>query len=478
MNSSTSSADKILVAIASYGHGNDRFLAQLIREYRSMPFEIDIVVLSNIAKDCGPDVKVVVGLPSKDPWSLPFAHKEIFAAKLNNYDLFIYSEDDILITETNIRAFLKMSAVLPDDRVAGFLRIEKGSDGQTYFPEVHHRFHWIPDSVMSRDDYVFASFSNEHAACYLLTRGQLRQAISSGGFLVGPHQDKYDLLCTAATDPYTQCGFRKVVCISHLDDCTVHHLPNKYLDRMGTSAVEVNKQVKALLMNSDGHKTEATLLGPGAGCMRLPFATYYAKSYYEPAQTAVASLLPTRARSVLSLGCGWGATEEWLAKRGLRVVAVPLDGVISACAQSRGIELVYGDLGAAREALAGQQFDCLLISNLLHLVEDPVELLASFGDLLSKEACAIAIVPNSSRLTVLWRKLRSGRSLRDFLAYERAGVHLTSHNVVRKWFKKAGMQVENMVDVLPSTAQRIAKATLGFTDRFLASELIVVARIR
>ena len=44
---------KMLVAIASYGTGNDDYLARLIREYHSMSFPVDIVVLSNVEKNLG-----------------------------------------------------------------------------------------------------------------------------------------------------------------------------------------------------------------------------------------------------------------------------------------------------------------------------------------------------------------------------------------------------------------------------------------
>src|SRR6478752_2416186 len=96
---------RILVAIASYGRSNDRYLERIIQEYRSMPFAIDILLVSNIDKS-GPGTECLVGLPTKNPWSLPFAHKKLFADRRDRYDLFVYSEDDILITEGNLRAWL------------------------------------------------------------------------------------------------------------------------------------------------------------------------------------------------------------------------------------------------------------------------------------------------------------------------------------------------------------------------------------
>ena len=73
---------KILVVIANHGTKNDGFARQLIDSYRSMDHDVDIIALSNIEKDWGPEIEVRVGAPTPDPWSLPFAHKQIFADRL------------------------------------------------------------------------------------------------------------------------------------------------------------------------------------------------------------------------------------------------------------------------------------------------------------------------------------------------------------------------------------------------------------
>ena len=70
-----------------------------------MGYPVDIVVTSNISRELGPDVQVIVGLPDNNPLALPFAHKKLFSERVDHYDLFIYSEDDILITKRNIEAF-------------------------------------------------------------------------------------------------------------------------------------------------------------------------------------------------------------------------------------------------------------------------------------------------------------------------------------------------------------------------------------
>ena len=212
------------------------------------------------------------GYSDSNPWSLPFAHKKLFAERADKYDLFIYSEDDILITEANLRAFMDVTAALQQDEIAGFLRIEKGANGEANYPDIHAYFHWDPTSVRSRGRYTLAHFTNEHAACYVLSQQQLKRAINSGGFLVEPHEEKYDLLCTAATDPYTQCGFKKLVPVSHIDDFTVHHLSNKYVGRVGVSALELRDQTEALIRISGAKEAPSPLFNTET---KLPHRTLF-----------------------------------------------------------------------------------------------------------------------------------------------------------------------------------------------------------
>jgi 2-polyprenyl-3-methyl-5-hydroxy-6-metoxy-1,4-benzoquinol methylase len=462
---------RLLVCIASYGTANDRYLSCLIDEYHAMPYSTHIVVLSNINKQLGEDVEVVVGTPTSDPWSLPFGHKQIFADRLNDYDLFVYSEDDILLTQNNVEAFLRASAVLPDDEIAGFFRFEQDTEGNLFYPDVHWNYHWDTHSVRERAGYTFAFFTNEHAACYILTREQLRRACKSGGFLVGPHQGKYDLLVTAATDPYTQCGQTKLICLSHFSDFRVHHLPNKYIGRLSLDSERFEYQMQALLRIAAEDTAPTPLLVTHPEFK----ASNFGKNYYEPVRTDLVSLIPSDARSVLSIGCGWGATEESLARSGRRVVAVPLDPIISACAQARGVETIQGDLKDAIAALSGERFDCHLISNVLHLVQDPPEMLESLSPLLSDKGIVITAVPNLFRVPVLWRKWRRVESHRFLGDYARSGVHFTSRAIVRNWMGRGGLRVQHFADVLPQRAKALCRGTLGIITPLVSSEIVAVA---
>ncbi len=463
---------KILIAITSYGSANDAYLARITEEYRSLPFETHIAIFSNKYKQVPVGTELVVGLPTENPRSLSFAHKKLFADRANDYDLFIYTEDDILITERNINAFLQLCAILREDEIPGFLLKEISADGSLNYPQAHVHFHWDPSSVCSRGTETCAFFTNEHAASYVLTRIQLQRAIASGGFLVKPYEGRYDMLCSAATDPYTQCGFKKLICISRLDEFSLHHLPNKYIGKFGISGQALRKQVETLLrIGRNGH-LPTSLFRPETKLMGMA----YSKDYYEPAKKEITRLIPSSTRSVLSIGCGWGATEVRLAEGGLRVFAVPMDPVISSELKGSEVKLVNGSFASVIEQLAGQRFDCLLILNTLHLVEDPVGLLRSFSGFLMDQGQVIVTVPNLSNISVLWKKMRRDPRVQPLKRYETSGVHMTSRGLIRTWFENSGLEVERFIDLVPKRAEKIRRMTMNMISPLLAFETIVVGK--
>jgi SAM-dependent methyltransferase len=464
---------KILVAIANYGIKNDVYLSRVLSEYRSMPYQTDIVVLSNVAKDLGSDVEVVVGLPSKNPHSLPFGHKRVFAERKDAYDLFIYSEDDILITQQNIDAFLRVTNILRPGEVAGFFRSERYPDGRIFYPDAHAFYRWLPDSVKVIGGHTFARFTNDHSGCYALTRAQLAQAVASGRFLVPPHQHKYGLLETAATDPYTQCGLRRVICLSHFDEFSVPHLPNKYIgSRLGLDAPDFRKQLDVLLHARQTCHTNGSLLEPESKV----FHCEWSKDHYEPCRWDLIALFPAGTRAVLSIGCGWGETEAELWKKGVEVTAIPLDPVVGACAESRGVNVLCGGLEGAMAQLQGRRFDGVLMSGVLHLVQDPIGVLRQASSLLGEGGLLVATVPTFRRLPFLWLWLKHPSRYEGWWDFRRSGVHPIYRRQARAWFRNARLSLECISGTVPQRWKSVVASSAGLAERFFSSEYTLIGR--
>lgn len=431
---------RVLVAIASYGEKNLQFLRQIIQDYRRMSMTIDLIVHSNAPKEVDGEVKVIVGLPERNPHSLPFAHKQTFAENVDRYDLFIYSEDDIGVRQHNIEEFLRASAVLASDEIAGHVRYEVSQDGTLYLPDVHGSFHWKPESVRRRGGYTVAEFTNEHAGFYILTQAQLRSALLSGNYLCKPYEGRYGMLETAATDPYTRCGFRKVICISAFDDFLIHHMPNRYVGTIGISMPAFKEQIQRLTDIRDGVRSAITL------CEVEPklLQRNWSKSYYEPPEHEVLRMVPENATTILSVGSGWGATELRLKLHGYRVTALPLDSIISTSLECHGIEMIHGTLNDCLRSLHGRSFDCVLMPNLLHLLSNPSPILRDYASLVSDRGHFIMVGYNFNFLPYLIKRQLGIAHYRHLDDFAQSGVHLHRISIVKRELRDAGFDVEDL----------------------------------
>jgi 2-polyprenyl-3-methyl-5-hydroxy-6-metoxy-1,4-benzoquinol methylase len=431
---------RVLVAIASYGVGHLELLKKIILQYQAMAMKVDVVVLSEAPKDLGANVEVVVGLPAKNPYSLPFAHKAVFAERVDRYDLFVYSEDDNGVNEGNIRAFLEATAQLEPDEIAGFLRYEIYPSGERFMDEVFEHYHWKPGSVARRGPYTIAEFTNEHAGFFILTQSQLKRAIASGGFLRAPYEGVYDLRETAATDPYTCCGFRKVICISRLEDFLIHHADNRYVGWHCMSLAGFKEQIQTLMNIRDGTHPASTLFD----IEPKSWHSLWQKGYYEKPSDELLNLVPHQAGRVLSVGCGWGATEVELKQRGAEITAFPLDSVIGSAAAAKGVGVVYGTWEELSTSMNGRKFDCVLATNLTHLQPDPGAFLTRCARFVDQGGVLILSGPNFQRVPLLLRRL-SGRDGFDSLrSFDLSGINVCGPGSLAAAIEKEGLQITDL----------------------------------
>ena len=215
---------RIKVAVANFGTDQIEYLKRVVSEYsRFRLHEVDLVVYSTVPVDSPHKlVNASVGL------GLPFECRSDMAAALERYDLFLYSENDMLITEDNIDGFLEHQSRLPSGQVSGFYRYEL-NDGVKLLLDLNPFWGKVVVEEFGRD----FSVENKHQGSWLLTQEQLKVCIDSGGFLVPPHRGPYGILEQGASDPYTNCGLKKVFPkdLALLERLGIRHLPLKYTVR-------------------------------------------------------------------------------------------------------------------------------------------------------------------------------------------------------------------------------------------------------
>jgi coenzyme F420 hydrogenase subunit beta len=463
----------ILVAIASYGSAQDHFLKKVVAEYRKVRTPVRIIVLSNESKQVD-GAEVVAGLPSRDPYSLPFAHKQVMAKYADDYDLFVYSEDDVLITQRQVDAFLRAQGQLKHNEIPGFIRSEIDPNGQHYITSINHHFRWLPDSVVERSGELFAVLSNQHSGCFMVTRSQLKTAIASGGFTVAPHAERYGMLETAASDLYTQCGLKRLLCLSRIHDFIVPHLPNKYYAKMGIPLEAFEEQIRALC-EIHGRKTwSGALFEPQTGAPSFQWS----KGLYEKADLELLSSVPTSAKTILSVGGGWGENEALLKQRGADVSAIPLDAVFAALVRRRGIRAVEGPFAAAISTLGRKKFDAILVPDALHLLDDPIDWLKRLSNFLSPTGKLIASVPHTGDLITHFKNRLKRRNPAMFAGREQSRVRLVNSRILRNWFRAAGLDEVQLAPSLDGSRLALRKWHLKALEPMFASRFIVTAVLK
>ena len=143
---------------------------------------------------------------------------------------------------------------------------------------------------------------------FILNERSIEKGNQLGRILLPPRRGRYDMFVTAATDPYTQCGMKKLICISHLDDFCVHHLPNAYVDKMGLYAEWADLEIERLKTIQGTNAIRGPLFETNT-LLDDEDSVWY-KKYYEPVRKDIISLIPKDVQRVLSVGCSCGSTES------------------------------------------------------------------------------------------------------------------------------------------------------------------------
>jgi len=459
---------KALVAIANYGHGNREYLDKLIEAYQQMPIDIHLVVLSNIPKDLGPEVEVRVGVPSENPWSLPFAHRPLFKERLNEYDLFVYSEDDTLLEWPVLERFVRSSTELRPDEIAGFMRTETGPDGRVYYSTSHSFFRWLPHTVRERKGKLWARFSNDHSALFVASRDQLRQAINSGGFVDEPHEGRYDMLCAAATDIYTRCSLERLICLDELERCELPHLPNKYIGKMGLPREEMQWQIEALRKVHQGALPSRSLYDPET---QLPGGQGSKHSREQP-DGVIVDLIGETPRRILVWGSGDGVAEADLASRGHEITVMPMDAVLGYSCEKRGLIVMPPDISAL--ASLGKGFDVVIVRDGLHLIDDPEQVLHGLKSVLKATGRVIARVPHLGEIGLLRKRLNDKRFQMKW-DREHIGATAMSVGTLKRLCVRAGFTNPRVRGSVPQPRRGIDRMTLGVMSKRLSPFLYAVA---
>ena len=162
------------------------FLSEIIAEANSYPCQTDIFIHTNESFPLDDNsynngtVKVVVhNLGNLDPFYLSWKCRELIKTQQNEYDIFIYTEDDIRIPAAALSYWLHYTAILsPLNFNLGFVRVEENS-GTEYCVDLTAP---INSYLFLKEECFYLNHNNTYCGCWIYSQKEVKRFIERERF--------------------------------------------------------------------------------------------------------------------------------------------------------------------------------------------------------------------------------------------------------------------------------------------------------
>lgn len=170
------------------------------------------------------------------PFHLTWMHRQHFQRHIDNFDVFMYIEDDIKVPYAGVEWFLEMFPSLWPKNIPSFIRIES-KDDDDYITDVFEPVKLKDKKLIKVYDKTFYSFkpTQNYHGFWLLPRQELKDTMTRNFARLSDSRETaasyaiWELNKRALVEIYEECGRWYV----H-PNCYTFHLPNNYATNPGT----------------------------------------------------------------------------------------------------------------------------------------------------------------------------------------------------------------------------------------------------
>lgn len=235
--------NKIIDEVCNYDHPTDIFI------HTNEKFDYSLIHKNTKGK-----IQLIIyDLSTIHPHYLSWSSRPVMKKQVNDYDVFIYVEDDILIPNHTINYWLKHKDVaLQNNYNIGFIRIEKDLQGNEYMTDIttpiNKKITIVNEYEDESNKTEYALLNNPYCGCWIYDKSEFTRFIDS---------DYYDFnikflltLRVNATAHPPGCALIRessaigmndasniiykgsIIPISNnqlIDECKIYHLPNNYV---------------------------------------------------------------------------------------------------------------------------------------------------------------------------------------------------------------------------------------------------------
>ena len=170
-------------------------------------------------------------LTNVHPFYLTWSHRDLMMSQQNDYDIFIYIEDDMLVPYKAIKYWLEYNEKLIElNYNLGFVRIEVENDVEYIVDLQREKFN---TTIILQDTKFCVNNINPYCAFWIYNKNEFGRFVSSNYYNIG-NIINYEIREASAiglhglprywyTDTVIPIINNKLT-----DDCKIYHLPNNY----------------------------------------------------------------------------------------------------------------------------------------------------------------------------------------------------------------------------------------------------------
>lgn len=208
--------------------------------------------------------------------------------------------------------------------------------------------------------------------------------------------------------------------------------------------------------------------------MAHPRLSVPTEPYYQQGRPDVAVLVPHSARSVLDVGCAFGALGRLLIdERDCVVQGIERNPCATEHLKNIYEHFVIGDVEEALPAFAGRRFDCIVFADILEHLVDPARVLRDARKLLAPDGCVVASIPNVRNLRVIYDLLVRGRwRYEDSGIMDRTHLRFFTRTELMNLFQGCGYRVDR-IEVNKDRYRKQPKKAIAALLALAAPDLMV-----
>ena len=196
-----------MVNIVYFSNKQKSFLNQLIKEYNNYPANVDVFIHSNkkILKDLNKNLYKNGSIFVKKynlflryliflnkGYYLTWAPRRFIKKNIKNYDIFIFSDDDILIPKAAFKYWISVKDQLFEKKhIPGFILLEKDDDGIEYALGYDQKK--FVKKIKVGDSEFYVNENHKYMACWIYDKAMMNYWINSGYYDIRKTINQKDL---------------------------------------------------------------------------------------------------------------------------------------------------------------------------------------------------------------------------------------------------------------------------------------------